>query len=126
MAREAFGDPTASSGLTMCMVDTSGAALRLLASLDVPAGAGWAPSATGFNYRALGTAPGKITRVKLTSGNAGKIIAKGWTPKLRPGDLPVVTPVRIYIVRRDSGEGFSADFLETKRNSISRVTARSR
>ena len=126
LAREAFGDPTTTSSLSLCVVDTSGAAPRLLASLSVPAGAGWTSSATGFTYRALGSAPGKITRVKLTAGNVGKIVAKGWAPKLRPGQLPLVTPARIYVVRHDRDAGFSADFLSTKRNSVAGVTARSR
>jgi hypothetical protein len=108
------------------MIDTSGATPRLLASLHVAAGAGWRAVGTGFRYKALTPAPGQLDQLRLAVGPIGKISARGLGPKLRPGRLPVVTPLHVQVVLSDGPTTFGAVFARTRRNWIDGFDARLR
>lgn len=121
-----FGDPTGSTDVSVCMIDTGGATPRLLASLRVAAGAGWRAVGTGFTYKAVTPAPGQVDRVRLVTGPIGKISARGLGPKLRPGRLPVVTPLHVQVVLSEGTTTFGAVFERTRRNWIDGFDARLR
>jgi cysteine-rich repeat protein len=126
VARATFGDPTANTDVSVCLIDTTGATPTLVASARIPAGAGWKATASGFSYKAKTAAPGTLSRLTLGAGTGAKISAKGLSPKLRPGRLPLVTPVTVVVRTSTGSTVFGADFDGAKTNRMSGFKARSR
>lgn len=107
-----FGNPTASTGYTLCLFDRAAGKDRLVLRSGIPRGTGWkATGATGFRYKnKAGTANG-ITAVALKRGGGGKAQASvdGQGANLHLTALPLVAPVTAEL---DAGAGacFAATF----------------
>ena len=87
---------------------------------------GWKNHTTGFSYKAASAAPGTLSKLALRGGSVAKITAKGLSPRLRPGRLPLITPVTV-VVRTSTGTTvFGAAFDGAKTNRIDGFKAKSR
>jgi cysteine-rich repeat protein len=62
--RADFGDPTGTTAYALCLYDDSG----IVASLVLPAGAGWIAPSGGFRYRSPAGEPGGATSARLRQG----------------------------------------------------------
>ncbi len=126
MPTTVFGDPTANTDVSICLLDTTGATPTLVASARVHAGAGWKANTAGFSYKGGSAAPGTLSRLMLHGGSVAKIAAKGLSPRLRPGRLPLVTPVTVVIRTSTGSTVFGAAFDGAKQNRMNGFKARTR
>jgi cysteine-rich repeat protein len=124
--RDVFGDPTTDTDVSVCILDTSGASPALVASVRIPAGAGWTEKTTSFSYRKSSAAPGTLERLTLEGGASLRIRAKGLTPKLRPGRLPLITPVAVAVRTSTSPTLFVIGFQRARSNGVQGFSARMR
>jgi len=108
-----LGDPTAATSYRLCVYDDN----ALVMSPLIPAGLTcdgqpcWAAAgSTGFKFKDKAGANGGITKIKLKSGSAGKVLVKGAGPNLTP-PLPITaaTDLTVQLVN-SAGECFGASF----------------
>jgi cysteine-rich repeat protein len=125
-SRSVFGDPTLDTDVSMCILDLTGATPTLVASARIAAGSGWTSSATSFSYRGTSAAPGTLARLKLDAGGGLRISAKGKSPKLRPGRLPLITPVAVAVRTSTSNTIFVVGFDGARSNGVEGFAARRR
>lgn len=126
--RAIFGDPTAGTSYSLCLIDTSGATPALVSSIALPAGSGWVARVGSFSYRTTAASPGRIVKAKLKAGRPGrgKIKLQGTAPEVRLGRLPLVTPVRVLLVRGDGAVVWGATYDSSRRNRGTEFWATSR
>ena len=80
----------------------------------------------GFSYKGGSAAPGTLSRLMLHGGSVAKIAAKGLSPRLRPGRLPLVMPVTVVIRTSTGSTVFGAAFDGAKQNRMNGFKARTR
>ncbi|HXJ32901.1 MAG TPA: hypothetical protein VMS22_02590 [Candidatus Eisenbacteria bacterium] len=108
-----FGDPTAATDLTLCLVDGADETDHALAELTIPgaatcgAGPCWKETPRGFRYRDPAAAQDGVSVLRLASTAAGSRItlkAKGL-----PEALQLPAALRVRLVRGDAPTCFEAD-----------------
>jgi cysteine-rich repeat protein len=129
---EDLGDPTATTGYTLCLVDESGAAPSLVLTAAAPAGGTcqgqpcWRRAGSGFLYASALDGPGRLGKVKLKAGVSGaSVLVKGRGRRLRLGRLPLLPPVRVVLRRSDGGSAFGAEFGGVRKNAVGQFLAES-
>ncbi len=113
----AFGDPTTSEGLALCVLDESSPATRLVFGARTPAAGlcagalcwralGNPPGSKGYRYADKARSPDGIGRAQLKPGAAGKarIVLKGRGAELGiTQPIPAATALRA-VVQSDTGD----------------------
>ncbi len=135
---EAFGNPLAAVGFSLCLYDGSDAAAVLVFEATAPPGdtcAGapcWRALAAGrFRYADPARTPDGMDRLVLQSGAAGKarVVAKGKGPNLshRPLGMPappLALPFRVQL-QATNGQCWEAVYAAATQKKPGRLTARS-
>ena len=120
-----FGDPTADTGYTLCVLDQTSGAARLRVGSPMMQ-FDWIPTSTGFAFKTQADNDFPFTRAKLQAlpSGAGKIklLAKG--EYLVP-DLPLTTPVIVRLVRDDAAACWEATFSNSITSSAEQFSAKS-
>jgi len=127
-----LGDPTDTTGYTLCLLDESGATPSLVLAASAPAGGTcdgrpcWRSAGTGFVYSSAEEGPGRLGKVKIKAGATGAtMLVKGKGKRLRLGRLPLLPPVRVVLRKSDGGASFGADFGGAKKNGVGQYIATS-
>ena len=106
-----FGDPTATTDLSLCVVDGAGESERALVEVTVPAGgecsgvACWKATRRGFRFRDAGASEG-VRLVRLITGAEGSRVEVKAGNLAGTSELPV--PVKVRLVRHDAATCFEA------------------
>jgi poly(3-hydroxybutyrate) depolymerase len=103
-----FGDPTTTAAYTLCMYGQGGLAM----TAHAPSGSNWLLVRTGARYTNKALVPDGIQKIVLKAGGVGraKLGIKGKGATLPMPGLPLVTPVRVQLVRSDSGACWEASY----------------
>lgn len=120
--REEFGDPTVSTGYSVCVYDGVAGVLTPVLEFTVPGGATcgatpcWAETNAGFAYRSRGD----LRRIILREGVGGRssieVEAKG--PDLLPVGLPFDQSPKVVVqLVNDAGACWDADFSAPSRKN---------
>jgi polyhydroxybutyrate depolymerase len=107
-----FGDPTVSTGYALCVYGPTG----LLISPAAPAGGVcggkpcWAVAKTGAKYTNKPLTPDGLLKMSLKAGGTGRarIAVKGKGTHLLLPALPLGLPVRVQLLREDTGTCWEA------------------
>jgi hypothetical protein len=124
-----FGDPTTTAGYALCTYDQTG----LVMTATAPAGGTcgtkpcWSVSSTGAKYTNKLLTPDGLLKISLKAGGAGaaKISVKGKGALLPIPTLPLSTPVRVQLVREDSGTCWEANYSTVPINTPTALKAKS-
>jgi hypothetical protein len=124
-----LGDPTATTDYTLCLFDGTG---LLQLSASVPAGGScdgndcWRARPKGYKYTDPLRRAAGITKIKLSSGEAGKsgaqVVGKGAALGLPP--LPLTPPVRAQLINDETGVCVGSLFSTAAINNEKRFKAR--
>jgi cysteine-rich repeat protein len=105
-----FGTPGMTTNHALCIYTGVGQIL-LAPPLDLPAGATWSPTATGYEYDDPANADGmQKGKFKSSLVGRGKIILKGKGANLPDPMLPPSTPVTVQLVNDAPGACWEASF----------------
>jgi uncharacterized delta-60 repeat protein len=119
-----FGDPTADTGYTFCVLDQASTAPRLrigspLMQFD------WSAATGGFLFRTSSDNDFPFAKAKLQAVASGKgkiqLTAKG---EYLHAYLPLTTPVTVRLVRDDAAQCWEATFSDAVRNTSERFSAK--
>jgi hypothetical protein len=112
-----FGDPTASTGYTFCIVDQGGERAECN---SVAPGASWKDKKKGFDFKQK---TGAIQQIKLKEGSDGKAkIQVQGTSELM---LPLVqSPSVSAVLLSDDGVCWQTDFTTSRKNDTKKFSAK--
>ena len=120
-----FGDPTTSTGYTMCVVDQSGGSPAVRMAWPTYTG-GWSSILQGYEFERPYETGFPFDTATLTATTSGrgkiKIVASG--EYLTP-TLPLTTPVTVRLDRHDGEHCWEATFGTAKKNTAGDFKARS-
>jgi hypothetical protein len=124
-----FGDPTTTAGYTLCTYDQTG----LVMTATAPAGGTcgtkpcWSVSSSGAKYTNKLLTPDGLLKISLKAGGAGagKIGVKGKGALLPLPTLPLSPPVRVQLIREDSGTCWEANYSTVPVNTPTALKAKS-
>jgi cysteine-rich repeat protein len=133
MPKAAFGTPTATSDLTLCLYDQSGGATTLLLSANAPAAGDcdgkpcWKETSTGFKYADKALTPDGLLRMQLRGGGSGaaKITLRGKGANLGPPALALVPPVTVRLERGDGSTCWASTYTAPSKNEPGLFRAKS-
>ena len=127
-----FGDPTASTSYTFCLVSDSAGEPVLVLSAQAPAGGFcggkpcWRESGRGFSYATRLVGPGSLAKIKMKATPSGtRISLRGAGKRLRVGRLPLAAPVRALLRKSEAGPAWGADFGTPEMNAVEQFRATS-
>jgi len=108
------GDPTATTGFTLCLYDGSASPQPLVSNEVAPGGTCgtkpcWSAPVSGFKYGNKDGAPDGVTKLKLTTAAPGKIVVKGKGGGLPLLGLPYASPVTVQLLA-SNGECWEASY----------------
>ena len=109
-----FGDPTTTASYALCAYDQTG----LVMTATTPAGGTcgtkpcWSLTSTGAKYANKALTPNGLLKISLKAGGpgAGKISVTGKGALLPVPTLPLSTPLRVRLIREDSGTCWEANY----------------
>jgi hypothetical protein len=117
-----FGDPTFTTGYTLCLY--AGTASAPVAAAGLPAGAGWsAAGSTGFKFK--GASPDGLTNAHLSASRSGKshALIKGKGAALPAVPLPSDLPLIVQLVDDSGSLCLGSEFSSVKKNDAARFSA---
>jgi len=110
--RAAFGDPTATTDVTVCLVDGTAESDRALLEITVPAAGTcgevpcWKATRRGFRFKDP-TAAGGAAKLRLVTGTDGTLVDFRARNLTGVANLPV--PLKVRLVRHDSPACFESN-----------------
>ena len=120
-----LGDPTTTTGYTLCVIDqSSGQPTLRLGSPLMRADWSASPSARTFKARSESDFPYTKVQLRTTTAGSGKFKLGAKGEYLHPS-LPLALPATVRIVRDDADTCWEATYTSAKRNEAGRFSARS-
>lgn len=126
-----FGPPTSTSDLTVCIGDTAG---HLFLSATAPQGGlcdgapCWVPKTGGYDYRDRDRTPEGIEKIVLRASpvpGKARIKVKARGANMSVVAPPYAAPVRVRLVRNDTGACWEGAYSSALRNDTTTFKARS-
>jgi len=125
-----LGDPLATTGFTICLIDETSGGPTLRASADAPAGGAcgrspcWKVRPMDARYRDRDGTPDGITSLSLKASAAGKIKAKAAGERFPLASLGFTSPVTVRVHRSDAPVCWEARYAAPSTNTGLRFRAR--
>jgi len=126
-ARAEFGDPTSTTGYSVCLYDERGGAPQSILERHLPAGSRWSRLAHGFRYRDPTLAQGGISSVTLREGASGRALVSvaGKGPPLALPPLPLAQRSAVTMQLLNGSTCWEASYSTSTRNVGDRFRAKS-
>jgi hypothetical protein len=124
------GDPLATTGFTICLIDATSGEPTLRASATAPPGGRcgsgpcWKRRPTDVRYRDRDGTPDGITSLSVQAGTTGRIKAKAAGEHLALPPLGLATPVTVRVHRTDVPVCWEATYSAPRTNTPVRFRAR--
>jgi len=115
VAFEDFGNPTASTNFTLCVIDQQGLRASATAPAESPCGAGcaWKMRSKGWAYKESSTTPDGILTMQLGAGSVpgqGKMSVRAKGAQLVLPSAALTPPVVVRVVRSDAPSCWEATY----------------